>query len=403
MSRETGLPNWLEGGSVSRAPAGRRAVVGILPGEGIGPEVVAASLRVLDALEAGAGPLLDRRTGGAIGLEADKGNNADNGAGSSDGRLTGEIAAFCKGIFDAGGAVLCGPGGGRFVYDLRRRFDLFCKLVPLKPSPSLRDVGRIKPEWLDGVDILVVRDNSGGVYQGHSVVRGDGAAGRVVEHRFDYSQAQVLRIVRVGARLAKARGGKMAVVVKDGGVPGISALWREAALDVSKESGVACSILNADYAAYWMIQNPRECDVLVTPNMVGDILADLGAVLLGSRGMSYSGNFGPDGRAVYQTSHGSAHDLAGTDRANPLAQILATAMMLRQSYGLAAEATRVEQAVEDVLAAGWCTEDLASPGRRVVGTRKMGELVAAAVTALARPQAAKREEPRMESSSEAGR
>ncbi len=402
MNRETVPSNWLGGGSVSRPPAGRRAVVGILPGEGIGPEVVAAALRVLDALEADTGPRFERRTGGAIGLEADKETHAESGTGG-DGRLTDEIAAFCAGVFEAGGAVFSGPGGGRFVYDLRRRFDLFCKLVPLKPSPSLRAVSRVKPEFLEGVDIVVVRDNSGGVYQGQSNERADGAGGRVVEHRFDYSQAQVLRIVRVGARLAKARTGKMAVVLKDGGVPGISALWREAALDVARESGVACSILNADYAAYWLIQNPRECDVLVTPNMVGDILADLGAVLLGSRGMSYSGNFGPDGRAVYQTSHGSAHDLAGTDRANPLAQILAMAMMLRQSYGLADEALRIERAVEDVLAAGWCTEDLASPGRRVVGTRRMGELVATAVTARGRRETLKREEPRMESSTEAGR
>lgn len=123
--------------------------------------------------------------------------------------------------------------------------------------------------------------------------------------------------------------------------------------------------------------------MLVTPNLVGDMLADLGAVFLGSRGMSYSGNFSMEGRAAYQTGHGAARDLAGTDRANPLAQILSLAMLLRESFGLSDEAALVELAMGDILEAGWRTDDLAEPGCRRVGTRQMGELVAESVVKLA--------------------
>jgi 3-isopropylmalate dehydrogenase len=146
---------------------------------------------------------------------------------------------------------------------------------------------------------------------------------------------------------------------------------------------VECIFLNADHAAYRLIQHPSEFDVLVTPNLFGDLLADLAAALLGSRGMSYSFNFSDDGRAVYQTGHGAAADLAGTDRANPAAQILSLAMMLRHSFALEQEAQLVEQAVEEVFRAGWRTDDLAEPDCRRAGTRQIGELVARAVVELA--------------------
>jgi 3-isopropylmalate dehydrogenase len=349
-------------------------ILGILPGEGVGPEVIGAALRILDALESVGQPRFTRLTGGAIGFEADP---------AHDGQMTENVATFCQDIFDRGGALLCGPGRGRFVYDLRRRFDLFCKLAPIIPNPALHQVTRFKPEVLRNVNILIVRDNVAGVYQGQWAERVDPNEGRVAEHRFSYSEAQVQRIVEVGVRLAKARQRRMQVVIKVGGVPGISELWRGVSTRVAADSGVACVFLNADLAAYRLIQYPQEFDVLVAPNLMGDVLADLGAVLLGSRGLSYSGNFSGDGRAVYQTGHGAALDLAGTDRANPLAQILSLAMMLRESYGLAEGALLVEQAVNKVLQAGWRTDDLAETGCRAAGTRQMGDLIAQAIVDLA--------------------
>jgi 3-isopropylmalate dehydrogenase len=133
-----------------------------------------------------------------------------------------------------------------------------------------------------------------------------------------------------------------------------------------------------------MMQDPRRFDVLVTPNLMGDVLADLGAVYLGSRGLSYSANFSPAGHAVYQTGHGAAKDLAGTDRANPCGQILSMAMMLRESYALHEEASLIEQGVDHVYAQSYRTDDLVEPCRRRVGTRQMGELVAQAVMSLGR-------------------
>jgi 3-isopropylmalate dehydrogenase len=353
-----------------------RRVLGIIPGEGIGAEVIRAASDVLDALESVASLQIERLTD----------SNADPvpalGPGES-GSMTPATEAFCREVFEHGGVLLCGPMGGRFVYDIRRRFDLFCKLAPLKPLPQLHAVSRLKPEILRSVDMVVVRDNAGGIYQGRWAERIESRQGRLAEHWFSYSQSQVERIVAVGVRLAKSRRGRMHVVVKEGGIPAISALWREVALQVADGSGVECILLNADYAAYRLIQCPGEFDVLVTPNMVGDLLVDLGAVFLGSRGMSYTGNFSAGGAAAYQTGHGAARNLAATDRANPLAQILSLAMLLQESFGLTVEAALVESAIGDVLNAGWRTDDLAQPGCRCVGTRQMGELVAQSVVKLA--------------------
>jgi 3-isopropylmalate dehydrogenase len=353
----------------AKAPGGRRQpVLGILPGEGIGPEVVGAALRALDALESVHPIKFDRVVG--------------NHSASHDGNLTNEETAFCRDIFDRGGVLFCGPRGGRFVYDLRRQFDLFCKLVPIRPLHALHNFTQFKPHVLRGVDILIVRDNAGGVYQGQWQDRIDPAAGRLSEHRFCYSEKQVQRIVAAAAKLAQGRRNRLHVVIKAGGVPGISQLWRDVADQVAAETKIDCEFLNVDHAAYRLIQHPNEFDVLVTPNLFGDVLGDLGAALLGSRGMSFSANFSDDGRACYQTGHGAAFDLAGSDRANPAAQILSLAMMLRESFGLDDAAMLVERAVQEVFLSGWRTDDLAMPASRSVGARQMADLIAKAVLEL---------------------
>ena len=260
------------------------------------------------------------------------------------------------------------------MYDLRRDHDLFCKLVPVRPWSALAARTPFRPGHLEDVDLVVVRENVGGLYQGRS--RRDG--GRV-EHTFSYALAEVERIVDVAARLATKRRGGLCVVVKDGGVPELSALWREAAATVCRPLGLEPTFVDVDRCAYELLRSPARWDVLVAPNLYGDVLADVSALLLGGREISYSGNFNADGSAVYQTNHGSALDLADTDRANPVGQISAAAMLLGDSAGQTEAAQTVHDAVDAVWRAGWHTADTAGPGDRVVGTTALTDLIAEAV------------------------
>lgn len=350
-------------------------VIGILPGEGIGPEVVGAAVDVLRAATSDALPRIELRfDAGPIGEAA----LATGGA-----ALSPQTAAFCEGIFAEGGAVLCGPGGARFVYDLRARFDLYCKLVPIRPRSALRDVGVVRPSALEGVDLLVVRENCGGVYFGRtSEVPADNGRSRRVQHTFGYDGFQVRRILEAAVTLAQRRTGRLSLVVKPAASVALAQLWTESFAEVTARKDLETRVLEVDNACYQIIAAAREFDVVVTSNLFGDVLADCAALLLGSRGMSYSGNFSGRGSGVFQTGHGAARDLAGKDTANPLGQILSVAMLLRESFGMTAEADRIERAVERVLEADIRTVDIAGPGSTVVGTRQMGRLVAAAVEDL---------------------
>lgn len=355
-----------------------RPLLGVLEGEGVGPEVTAAALGALEAATRATGAAVEVRRGGAIGVEAIR----------SGGRpLPEEVAAFTKEILEAGGALLCGPGGDRFVYDLRRRFDLFCKVSPIRAHPELERCGPFPAEHVRGVDLLFVRDNAGGVYQGEWQERRSDGIGRVVEHRFASDERQVRRLAEVAARLAATRRGKVTVVVKEGGVPGVSRLWREVAEATVRARGVAFDWINADHAAFRLLRDPRAFDVLLTPNLFGDLLMDEAALLQGTRALACSGNFSGEGFATYQTNHGSAHDIEGRDVANPAGQILALAMLLRESLGLAREARILEEAVACVWRSGVRTFDLAERGARTVGTREFGRLVegAALRAAVAAP------------------
>jgi 3-isopropylmalate dehydrogenase len=174
----------------------------------------------------------------------------------------------------------------------------------------------------------------------------------------------------------------MAVIVKPGGVPSVSRLWCDCATEAGRAAGVETSNIDVDYAAYRLVQHPQDFDVIVAPNMLGDILIDLGAVLVGSRGATFSGNFSPAGAAVYQTNHGAAKDLAGTGRANPGGQVLSLAMLLRESLGLPEAATLLEAALEDAWRRGFRTFDVMEPGATLVGTEEMGHRIAESVSRL---------------------
>jgi 3-isopropylmalate dehydrogenase len=345
-----------------------RPVIGVLPGEGVGPEVIGSAIRVLEAVQAATGRSLEVFSQGS----ADS-NGADPSA---------AVIEFCEATFARRGPVLAGPYGGRVVYDLRRHFDLYCKLNPLMPSPELKGAARLRPEHLHGVDIMVVREGTEGVYQGGWQEMLSDSGERRAGHWFSYSEAAARRILQRAAEIAQKRTGRLAVVVKRSGVPTISQLWSDVAQKVAAEAGIECTIMDVDYAAYFLVQHPDQLDVLVAPNLFGDILSDIGGVLLGSRALSFSGNFSDNGASIFQTNHGAAHDLAGEDRANPSGQILATAMLLRSGLGLEREASMVESALAKVWSQGWRTFDIAEPGCRILGTREFGVRVAGAVEAL---------------------
>ena len=188
-------------------------------------------------------------------------------------------------------------------------------------------------------------------------------------------------ILGVAIRLAAARSGRVHVVLKPGGVPTISDLWRRCATDMAESAGVELFEQEIDNAVYQLIANPGQFDVLVSPNMFGDVLADCGSLLLASRGLSFSGNFNDAGNAVYQTGHGAARDIAGKGIANPIGQIFSLGIMLRESFDWPLADLHLRQAVRAVLRDGQCTGDIVTPGCEVLGTAGFGEAVMAQLEA----------------------
>ena len=352
---------------LSRKRVAGALLIGVLHGEGIGPEVVAAALDVLAAVAPHTRLAIDVREGGRIGQEAERVSGTS---------LTEGVIEFCEDIFACGGAIMHGAGCGRFVYELRKRFDLFFKISPLQVNHGVPQASPLKPDALQNLDILVTRENTGGAYQGHWEERNSPSGGRLALHHFAYTEAHVRRFLEASARLARQRSRDLTVVWKESGIPAISRLWQDCAAESAEAHGVRHRMVDIDLMVYRLISKPQAFDVIAAPNLFGDVLADLGAALLGSRGASYSANYSEAGNAAYQTNHGAAHDLAGVDRANPAGQILSLAMMLRESFGLWQEAGAIQEALRSLWREGWRTEDMATPGARIVGTREMGSRVA---------------------------
>lgn len=363
------------------SPIAKQApLLGILPGEGIGPEANTAALKVLHTLTENTPFQFEIRTGGAMGMTTQKSHGTS---------LPKEIIHFCQEIFDGGGAVLCGPGGGRFVYELRAHFDLYCKFSPLQPLSVLQDVSILRPERVEEVDIIAVRENTSGLYFGEWGHRLGPDGPESAFHHLSYHRHEVDRILQVAFELAQQRAqagglGQVCLAVKPHGVPAISQFWTERALALKPDT-VKLSILEIDNATYQLIARPQSFDVLVSPNMFGDVLADCGALLLGSRGLSYSGNFGAGHKSVYQTGHGAAYDIAGTNSANPLGQIMTLAMMLRETYRWPEAARAIEQAIENTLRQGYRTPDIASPNSTVLGTQELTKKICQELTAVPVP------------------
>ena len=351
----------------------------ILPGDGIGPEIVTEAVKVLACLRDlfGVDVEMDEALVGGEAIDA-------TGHPLPDATLSAAKEAD---------AVLLGAVGGpkweplpielrpeKGLLGLRAGLGLFANLRPAILYPQLADASTLRAEVVSGLDILIVRELTGGIYFGqprgvHTRDNGE----RVGVNTLVYSESEIRRICRVAFEIARKRGRRVCSVDK-ANVLECTELWREVATEVGGAyPDVALSHMYVDNAAMQLVRAPKQFDVMVTTNMFGDILSDAAAMLTGSIGMLPSASLDEHGKGMYEPIHGSAPDIAGRGVANPLATILSVAMMLRYSLGESAAADRVERAVSSVLDAGLRTADILSTGKRQVGTAEMGDAVVAAL------------------------
>ncbi|MBQ0985580.1 3-isopropylmalate dehydrogenase [Streptomyces sp. F63] len=364
-----------------------KATITVLPGDGVGPEVTACALQVLRTVEEKYGHIftVHRRR---VGLDA----IAAEGVAISD--ATFETCAHSDAIlFGAIGSLPAGaerPGGPRpeqALFRLRKEFGFFANLRPVRPSESLYGASSLKPEYLKGTDMVFVRELSAGLYYGRlETVPGKPSEIRRTEHGTEavdtllYTEEEIERVVRAAFGIAQCRGKKVTSVDK-ANVLSSSVLWREVVDRVAADHPeVTCEHMLVDACAMRLVRTPAEFDVVVTENLFGDILTDEASMLTGSIGMLPSASLGTRRTAgglfgLYEPIHGSAPDIAGEDRANPVGAILSAALLLRHSLGLDREAADVEAAVEAVLGEGYRTPDLDEGARAVVGTAEMGRRV----------------------------
>ena len=352
--------------------------IAILPGDGIGPEIVDAAANVLETVA--------ERFGHAFAMKSHLVGGAAIDV--TDAALPPETLAACE----ASDAVLLGAVGGpkwdslpsdrrperAALLPLRAKLGLFCNLRPAKVWDELADASPLKPEIVSGgIDILVVRELTGGIYFGAHKRGMDGLSAR---DDMVYSVSEIERVARAAFVAARGRRRKVTSVDK-ANVLETSKLWRETVtrLHADEYADVALEHMYVDNAAMQLVRAPCRFDVLLTENMFGDILSDEASQVSGSIGMLPSASLRVDGFGLYEPIHGSAPDIAGRDVANPLATILSAAMMLRHSFGLIDEAEAIENAVRTVLARGVRTADIARNGVPSVGTRAMGAAVCAAL------------------------
>ena len=354
----------------------------VLPGDGIGPEIVAEAVRVLEVVREkhGLDFTLEQGLLGGAAIDA-------TGVPLPESTL--ERAKACD-------AILLGAVGGpkwdqldtairpeKGLLGIRSQLDLFGNLRPAILYPQLAGASTLKPEVVAGLDILIVRELTGGIYFGKP--RGI----RVLENgeregynTYVYSESEIRRIARVAFESARKRGKKVCSVDK-ANVLEVTVLWREVVEEVAKEyPDVEVSHMYVDNAAMQLVRAPKQFDVVVTGNLFGDILSDAAAMLTGSIGMLPSASLDANGKGMYEPCHGSAPDIAGQGIANPLATILSAAMLLRYSLGATAAADAIEQAVSRVLDQGLRTADIYSEGMQKVSTKEMGDAVVAALQVL---------------------
>lgn len=366
--------------------------IAVLPGDGIGPEVTEQAILVLDAIAARYGHTFTyhKRLVGVAAIEAE-------GQALSD-----ESFEICQRsdaiLFGAVGGLPNYTGRGKAkpeeaLFKLRKGLQFFANLRPVKPLDSLLNASPIKTELVRGTDLLVVRELTGGLYYGHlePPVPGKPSEIRKTDHGTEaidtllYTEAEIERILRIAFEAARDRKKKVTSVDK-ANVLSSSVLWRQVADRVATDyPDVTFEHLLVDACAMHLIRRPTHFDVIVTENLFGDILTDEASVLAGSMGMLPSASLGTTQTAhgrlgLYEPIHGSAPDIAGQGKANPIAAILSAAMLLQYSLGLKDEASAIELAVTQIIQEGYRTEDLlAEEGTRFINTQEMGQKIAAAL------------------------
>ena len=352
--------------------------IAILPGDGIGPEIVAEAVKVLGLL---------RSESLAIETEsAPIGGAGYDAAGHPLPPATLQLAR------DADAILMGAVGGPKYdtlprelrpeqgILGMRKALGLFANLRPARLYPELAAASTLKPEVVAGLDILILRELTGDIYFGQPRGRRKNAAGD--DEGFDtmlYSVPEIRRIARLGFETARLRSKRLCSVDK-ANVLDTSILWREVVSAMAKDyPDVSLSHMYVDNAAMQLLKNPQQFDVIVTGNIFGDILSDEASMLVGSIGMLPSASLDANQKGLYEPIHGSAPDIAGQDKANPLATILSLAMMFRYTFALPEVTERIERAVRRVLQQGHRTGDIALPGEKVIGTRAMGDAVVAAL------------------------
>jgi len=352
--------------------------IAVLPGDGIGPEIVAQAVKVMDAL---------RRDGLKIEMEyAAIGGAGYDAAGDP-------FPAATEALAQAADAVLLGAVGG-YQYDtlprpmrpeqgllrIRKGLNLFANLRPATVYPELVNSSSLKPELVSGLDIMILRELTGDVYFGQP--RGIRTLDNGERQGFDtmhYSESEVRRVAHVGFQIAMKRDKRLCSVDK-ANVLDTSMFWREIVMEVAKEyPEVALSHMYVDNAAMQLVRAPKQFDVILTGNLFGDILSDEASMLTGSIGMLPSASLDAHNKGLYEPCHGSAPDIAGKDIANPIATILSVAMMMRYTFAQDEIAQRIENAVHKVLQTGLRTGDIFEPGMQKVGCTAMGNAVVAAL------------------------
>lgn len=347
--------------------------VAVLPGDGIGPEVVAQGVEVLRRAAAMA----------EIGVELTSGIVGGRAIDETGNPLPDATLQLCR---DSDGILFGAVGGPKWdqapsdirpergLLRLRQALDLFANLRPARLFSALADASPLKHEVVDGLDIVILRELTGDIYYGEP--RGIDAfeGGQRSINTMVYTTREIERIVRLGFEIARQRNRHLTSVDK-ANVLETSRLWRQTADQIAKDyPDVTLEHLYVDNAAMQLVRAPRQFDVIVTGNLFGDILSDEAAMLTGSIGMAASASLSQR-MGLFEPVHGSAPDIAGKDWANPLATILSVAMLFRYALKLEEVAQHIEAAVEDVLAQGYRTRDIQAPGTTVVGTTDMGQLV----------------------------
>ncbi len=351
----------------------------ILAGDGIGPEIMDATELVISAL------------GKRFGLDVELEHALMGGAAIEDCGVP--LPTATLDLARQADAILLGAVGGpkwekidrerrpeRGLLGLRAELELFCNLRPVVLFEPLAASSTLRAEVVAGLDIMIIRELTGGIYFGEPRGIEKAADGsRIGRNTLVYAEHEISRIARLGFEIAGKRDGRLCSVDK-ANVLEATELWRDVVTDLGSEyPAIELSHMYVDNAAMQLVRNPTQFDVIVTTNMFGDILSDLASMLTGSIGMLPSASLGTNGKGMFEPVHGSAPDIAGQNQANPLATIQSLAMMLRYSLNEATQAERIERAVAQTLEAGYRTGDIHSEGTQKVGTIEMAEKVAGAL------------------------